>query len=101
MTHDHGRAIRLCAAARGLSHRQVAARAGLSESFVSLAVKGRRPVARPTLERIAEALGCSVGLLDALASDDALGDYAAVARGVVGLIVAASTCPQFSDTPTR
>jgi len=64
-----GERIRILRRARGLSLRELARESGLSPSFISQLERGRTNAAIPSLLRITEVLGISIG---GLLSDDSL-----------------------------
>jgi transcriptional regulator with XRE-family HTH domain len=67
-----GRAISLCRKQRGLTQAEVALRAGLSISYLSLLEQNkRRDPTLSTIQKLAEALRLPVGLLFYLAADSA------------------------------
>ena len=65
-----GRAIRLLRAAKGLQQADVARQAGLDASYVSLLEADRRTASSEALQRIADALGVPVSILQLLAADE-------------------------------
>lgn len=65
-----GRAIRLLRAARGLQQRDVAQRAGLDASYVSLLEAEKRSASPEAVEAIAMALTVPISVLRLLAADE-------------------------------
>lgn len=66
-----GRALRVLRVARGLQQRDVAERAQLDQSYVSLIESGKRAVPAETLEALASALEVPVAVFELLSADDA------------------------------
>ena len=68
---NYGRALRVARAARGMSQKDLAARAHIEPSYVSLLEAGKRgnPSSR-LLKQIADALGVPLDLLILLAAED-------------------------------
>ena len=64
-----GRAIRVLRAARGLQQRDLARRAGLDPSYVSLIESGKREPSESAIEAIASALKAPVSLVELLAAE--------------------------------
>lgn len=64
-----GNAIRLCRAQRNLTQAELARRAKISESYLSLLEQGRRDPTFSTLTRIAKGLETPMSLLIFLAAD--------------------------------
>lgn len=64
-----GRAIRVLRAARGLQQRDLAERAGLDPSYVSLIESGKREPSESAIEAIAGALNTPVSLVELLAAE--------------------------------
>ena len=64
-----GRSIKLCRTNRGLSQEDLAARIGMSVSYISLIEQGKRDPAISTVEEVAKALGVPVSLLAFLAAE--------------------------------
>jgi transcriptional regulator with XRE-family HTH domain len=66
-----GKAIRLCRSQKGLKLAELAKRAALSESYISLLERGARDPSLSSIEAIARALEIPVSLLIFLGSDAA------------------------------
>ena len=66
---DYGKALRIVRTARELTQRDLAARAEMDPSYVSLIEKGHRVPSMKILETLAAALDVPVYLLVLLASD--------------------------------
>jgi transcriptional regulator with XRE-family HTH domain len=67
---DLGRAISLCRARRGMKQAELAERAGLSVSYLSLLEKNKRKdPTLSTIQKLAEALSVPTGILFFLAAD--------------------------------
>lgn len=64
-----GRAIRLCRGQRGMNQAEVAERAEISVSYLSLIEHGKRDPNLSTIERIAQALRVPTSVLVFLAAD--------------------------------
>lgn len=65
-----GRALAVCREAAGLTQKDMAERAGLSASHVSMLESGKRDPSMQTIADLSKALGISAVILSALASDD-------------------------------
>ena len=52
----YGKAIRICRAAKGLSQKELAAKAGIGSSHVSLIEAGKRSPSLATVEKLCDAL---------------------------------------------
>lgn len=85
----YGRAIRVCRAARGLTLTALAARVGVSASFLGKVETELRPTSPPQRVAIAEACGAPAGLLDLLACDGPFDDETAgaIGRGTPALLL--------------
>jgi transcriptional regulator with XRE-family HTH domain len=66
---DFGRSLRLCRASRGFSQRELAAKSGISDSYLSLLEKNLRDPALSVVEKIATALNVPVSILLFLGTD--------------------------------
>ena len=66
---NYGKAIKVARAARGLAQKELAQRAGVDPSFLSLMERGERAPSLATVEAVSSALGMPVYLLMLLASD--------------------------------
>jgi transcriptional regulator with XRE-family HTH domain len=66
-----GRALRVLRAAKGLQQRDVALRAELDQSYVSLIESGKRKASPEAVAALARALGVPVSVFELLAADDA------------------------------
>jgi len=64
-----GNAIKMCRARRGLTQAELAARAGLSVSYLSLLEKNKRDATVQTVKELSAALGVPLGILFFLAAD--------------------------------
>ncbi len=62
-------AVKLCRTARGISQADLAIKAGISTSYVSLIEKGKRDISISMLENIANALETPVETLIFMAAD--------------------------------
>ena len=60
---DIGKAIRICRAHKGLTQAQLAKKAGLSVSYLSLLENGERDPAMSKIENISNALGVPMSIL--------------------------------------
>lgn len=102
MAINIGAAIKLCRVQKSLTQAELAARAQLSESYVSLLEKNRRDPTFSALESIASALAIPVSLLVFLAADssefDILGTDVKdkLSAAVVNLLKATANEPQRS-----
>lgn len=67
---NYGRAIRMARAARALSQQEVAARAGMTNSYLSLIEKGHRVPSIEKLEALAQALSVPLPVITLLAADE-------------------------------
>ena len=65
----YGKAIRICRAAKGLSQKELAAKAGIGSSHISLIEAGKRSPSLGTVEKICEALNVPTHLVMLLAAD--------------------------------
>jgi transcriptional regulator with XRE-family HTH domain len=65
----YGRAIRICRAARGLSQKDMALKAGIKPSYVSLIEAGKRSPSLTTIEKIGKSLDVPTHLLMMLAAE--------------------------------
>lgn len=65
-----GRALRVLRAVRGLQQREVAERANLDQSYVSLLESGKRSAPPETVTELAAALGVPISVFELLAADD-------------------------------
>lgn len=66
---NYGRSIQTLRKRRGLTQRELAARAGVDQSYVSLLERGERIPNMDVLETLARELGTPLALLVLLASD--------------------------------
>lgn len=64
-----GRSIKVLRAAVGLQQRQVAERAGLDPSYVSLLEAGKRSASPEAVALLADALGVPVSIVELLAAE--------------------------------
>jgi transcriptional regulator with XRE-family HTH domain len=64
-----GNAIRMCRVRRELTQKELALRAQISVSYLSLIEKDKRDVSVSTLRRLADGLAVPVGILFFLAAD--------------------------------
>lgn len=65
----YGKAIRICRAAKGLSQKELASRAGIGSSHISLIEAGKRSPSLATVEKICKALNVPTHLVMLLAAD--------------------------------
>jgi transcriptional regulator with XRE-family HTH domain len=65
----HGKAIRICRAAKGLSQKELAAKAGIGSSHVSLIEAGKRSPSLATVEKLCKALSVPTHLVMLLAAE--------------------------------
>jgi transcriptional regulator with XRE-family HTH domain len=65
-----GRALRVLRAAKGLQQRDVALRAELDQSYVSLIESGKRKASPEAISALARALEVPVSIFELLAADD-------------------------------
>jgi transcriptional regulator with XRE-family HTH domain len=65
----YGKAIRICRAAKGLSQKQLAARASIGSSHVSLIEAGKRSPSLATVEKLCKALSVPAHLVMLLAAE--------------------------------
>lgn len=65
----YGKAIRICRAAKELSQKELASKAGIGSSHISLIEAGKRSPSLTTIEKICEALNVPTHLLMLLAAD--------------------------------
>ena len=66
---NHGKAIRLIRAARGITQKELARQSGLDPSYISLIENGDRAPSMATLKKIATVLRVPIYLLVLLGSD--------------------------------
>jgi transcriptional regulator with XRE-family HTH domain len=66
---NYGRAIRICRAARGLTQKDVAVKAGIKPSYISLIEAGKRSPSLTTVENIGKSLDVPAHLLMMLAAE--------------------------------
>lgn len=66
---DYGRAVKTARVTRGISQKDLAQRAGVDASYVSLVEKGSRTPSASNLEKFSAALDVPLYLLVLLASD--------------------------------
>ncbi|ANM31314.1 hypothetical protein ABI59_19655 [Acidobacteria bacterium Mor1] len=66
---DYGRAIRVIRAARGLSQQELARKARINPSYLSLIESNKRQPSTAKVKKIADALGVPLHLLTLFASD--------------------------------
>ena len=66
-----GKALRICRAARGLSQRDLAQKAGFSTSYISLVEQGKREPSLSGIKKLTEALSLPRDLLILLAIESA------------------------------
>lgn len=64
-----GNAIKMCRARRGLTQAELATRAGLSVSYLSLLEKNKRDATVQTVKELSAALSVPLGILFFLAAD--------------------------------
>lgn len=89
---NYGRALRLIRSSRDLTQKQVAGRAKVDPSLISLLENGERQPSTETLERLARALEVPLYLLVLLASDEddlrgiTADQAAALGRQLLGLL---------------
>lgn len=76
---NYGRVVRILRIARGMNLQELAKKAGVGDSQLSLVENGKRSPSLGTLERICEALDISMLHMVALASGAAIEPQAAVA----------------------
>jgi len=67
---NEGRAIRILRVARGLRQQELAVKAGLDPSYVSLLESGKRTPSSDALSAIAKALGSPLEVLHLLGADE-------------------------------
>lgn len=90
---EYGKAIKVARSVAGLTQRELAAKVGITPSYLSLIEAGRRSPTLPTVERIARCIGLPVHLLFLLAAEpDQLKkaskqDIAAVANTLLHLLM--------------
>lgn len=65
----YGKAIRICRAAKGLSQKELAFKAGIGSSHISLIEAGKRSPSLGTIEKICEALNVPTHLVMLLAAE--------------------------------
>lgn len=65
----YGKAIRICRAAKGLSQKELAAKAGIGSSHISLIEAGKRSPSLATVEKICKALNVPTHLVMLLAAE--------------------------------
>ena len=65
----YGKAIRICRAARGLSQKELAARAGIKPSYISLIEAEKRSPSLATLQKMATALRVPTHLIMILSAE--------------------------------
>ena len=65
---EYGRALKICRAALELTQQDVAKRAHITTSYLSLIEGGKRSPSLPTLERISKAMGVPTHLVMLLAA---------------------------------
>lgn len=97
----YGRAIRVARAARGLTLTALAARVGVSTSFLSLVEDEKRPTSHPQRVAIAEACGAPMALIELLAWEGPIADADALilGRAVVALVLAGRSPVKPPDPP--
>jgi transcriptional regulator with XRE-family HTH domain len=66
---DYGKAIRVARAARGISQKDLASKAGLNGNYISLIESGHRVPSTDAIDALAKALNVPVYLLALLGSD--------------------------------
>ena len=81
---SYGRAVRIVRAARGFSQKELASRAHVDPSYVSLLESEKRDPGVATVERLADALGVPPHLLSLLAAEET--DLAHVSQDGAGTI---------------
>ncbi len=79
---DYGRALRICRAALKMSQQDVAKRAGITTSYLSLIESGKREPSLGTLDRVCKAIGVPAHLVMLLAAGP--GDIPAAHRKKLG-----------------
>lgn len=65
----YGKAIRICRAAKGLSQKELASKAGIGSSHISLIEAGKRSPSLATVEKICDALRVPSHLVMLLAAE--------------------------------
>jgi len=65
----YGKAIRICRAAKGLSQKELASKAGIGSSHISLIEAGKRSPSLGTVEKLCDALNVPTHLVMLLAAD--------------------------------
>jgi len=65
----YGKAIRICRAAKGLSQKELASKAGIGSSHISLIEAGKRSPSLATVEKICKALKVPTHLVMLLAAE--------------------------------
>ena len=65
----YGKAIRICRAAKGLSQKELASKAGIGSSHISLIEAGKRSPSLGTVEKICDALNVPTHLVMLLAAE--------------------------------
>jgi transcriptional regulator with XRE-family HTH domain len=89
---NFGRAIRLCRAAFNLSQAELAERAGVTASYLSLLESGQRQPSVGTIKKLCKALGVPVDLLMLLAAGREEGtDMQRLSEALLKLLVTAET----------
>ncbi len=85
----YGKAIRICRAAKGLSQKELAAKAGIGSSHVSLIEAEKRSPSLATVEKICEALNVPTHLVMLLAAEpgDVQGAHIENLKDLSGMIL--------------
>ena len=65
-----GKAIKLCRTQRGMNQKQLAEKAEISVSYLSLLEKGKRDLNYSTLQNISNGLNVPISIISFLAADD-------------------------------
>lgn len=65
-----GKAIKLCRTQKGMNQQQLAEKADISVSYLSLLEKGKRDLNYSTLQNIAKGLSVPVSIISFLAADE-------------------------------
>jgi len=66
---NYARALRTCRAAFGLQQQELAERAGLTKSYLSLVEKGERTPSAGAMEKLCSAMGVPLHLFSLLAAE--------------------------------
>jgi transcriptional regulator with XRE-family HTH domain len=93
----YGKALKLARAARGLSQKELAERAGMDASYISLLESEKRVPTVTTLEALAKALSIPLHLLVLLGADESelrgltAEQGAEIASSLLGILVASQS----------